>query len=106
MIRIYLDTCCYNRPFDDKSQVTIQLESNAKLFIQKEISNESYQLVWSFILDYENKFNPHKEQQKNIQRWENKAVFYCKPSEEIAEKATEIEAHGIHKNDAIHILVQ
>jgi hypothetical protein len=69
MFRIYLDTCCYNRPFDNKTQITIQLESNAKLFIQNEISNNNHELVWSFILDHENKLNPKKENKKNIQKW-------------------------------------
>ena len=29
--RVYLDNCCYNRPYDDQSQVRISLESQAKL---------------------------------------------------------------------------
>lgn len=37
MIRIYLDNCCFNRPYDDQSQIKIQLESEAKLEIQKHI---------------------------------------------------------------------
>jgi hypothetical protein len=32
-MRIYLDTCCYNRPHDNKNQVKIKLESIAKLHI-------------------------------------------------------------------------
>jgi predicted nucleic acid-binding protein len=103
MIIIYLDICCYNRPFDDKSQVSIQLESNAKLFIQKEILNGAYELIWSFMLDHENKFNPHKEQRKNIQEWKNKANSYIVPSEIIFKKSMELESKGIHKNDVIHI---
>lgn len=31
-MKIYLDNCCYNRPYDDQSQVRIQLETQAKLF--------------------------------------------------------------------------
>lgn len=33
-MRIYLDNCCYNRPYDDLSQFTVNLEAQAKLFIQ------------------------------------------------------------------------
>ena len=33
-MRIYLDNCCYNRPYDDQSQMRVFLESQAKLHIQ------------------------------------------------------------------------
>ena len=102
-MRIYLDTCCYNRPFDDKSQISIQLESNAKLYIQKEISKGVYELVWSFILDHENKHNPQKEVQKNIQKWEHQSAIYCKPTEKVLRKSIQLESVGIDKNDAIHL---
>ena len=32
-MRIYLDSCCYNRPFDDQTQERIHLESEAILTI-------------------------------------------------------------------------
>ncbi len=34
-MRIYLDNCCYNRPFDDQTQERIHLESEAILTILK-----------------------------------------------------------------------
>ncbi len=36
-IRIYLDNCCFNRPYDDQDQIKIRLESEAKLEIQARI---------------------------------------------------------------------
>ena len=36
MYRIYLDNCCFNRPYDDQSYLIVHLETEAKLFIQKE----------------------------------------------------------------------
>lgn len=33
---IYLDNCCYNRPYDNQSYVSIFIESQAKLFIQEQ----------------------------------------------------------------------
>ena len=35
--KIYLDNCCYNRPYDDQTQLRIELETKAKLFIQQQI---------------------------------------------------------------------
>jgi hypothetical protein len=28
-MRVYLDNCCYNQPFDDQSQMRISLEARA-----------------------------------------------------------------------------
>jgi len=33
-MKIYLDNCCYNRPFDDQTQMRVFLESQAKIYIQ------------------------------------------------------------------------
>ena len=38
-MRIYLDNCSFNRPFDDQSQLKIKLEAEAKLYIQSEVLN-------------------------------------------------------------------
>ncbi len=56
-MKIYLDNCCLNRPFDDQSQLRIKLESEAKLKIQEDIRSGLYKLIWSYILDYENSKN-------------------------------------------------
>lgn len=34
-IRVYLDNCCFNRPYDDQSQIKINLEAQAKLIYKK-----------------------------------------------------------------------
>jgi len=39
MMRVYLDNCCFNRPFDDQSQARIRLEAEAKLEIQQRIAD-------------------------------------------------------------------
>jgi len=36
-MRIYLDNCSFNRPFDDQSSMRIKLETEAKLFVQEKI---------------------------------------------------------------------
>ncbi len=33
MVKVYLDVCCLNRPFDDQRQSRIRLESEAVLLI-------------------------------------------------------------------------
>jgi len=102
-MRIYLDTCCYNRPFDDKNLMKIKLESPSKLLIQEKIQQGEYDLVWSYILDFENHCNPYEEKKINIRKWEKIAVYFCKYNETIDKKAKKLEKSGIKQKDAIHI---
>ena len=43
MIRLYLDLCCFNRPFDDQSQTRVRLETEAKLALQEHVRSEAAQ---------------------------------------------------------------
>lgn len=43
-MRIYLDNCCFNRPFDDQSQLRIRLETEAKLVVQDLIRSRRLEL--------------------------------------------------------------
>ena len=42
---IYLDNCSFNRPFDDQTVVKNYLESEAKMYIQKNILDQRFELV-------------------------------------------------------------
>ncbi|MDR3291545.1 MAG: type II toxin-antitoxin system VapC family toxin [Methanobrevibacter sp.] len=102
-MKIYLDTCCYNRPFDDQNQVKIELESTAKLYIQNKIYEGEYDLVWSFMLDYENNDNPYEDRRENIQIWENIATEFCDLAREVLEQGKKLQKLGIKENDALHM---
>jgi predicted nucleic acid-binding protein len=102
-MKIYLDNCCFNRPFDDQSQIRIQLESQAKLYIQEQIKNGEIELVWSYILDYENSFNPFEERKLVIQKWRDKAKQDIIENPTILETAKELSSLGIKCKDALHI---
>ncbi len=58
-MKIYLDNCCYNRPYDDQQQLRVYLETQAKLHIQQCIIQKKIKLVCSFISRYENSENPN-----------------------------------------------
>ncbi|MDR2582662.1 MAG: hypothetical protein LBC75_04195 [Fibromonadaceae bacterium] len=58
-----MDNCCYNRPFDNQSDIIVKLESEAVSFIQERIKLRKLDLVWSYIMDYENSFNPFEDRQ-------------------------------------------
>lgn len=74
-MRVYLDNCSFNRPFDDQSQLRIQLETEAKLSIQNQIRNGEIELVWSYIIDFENSANPFYERKESIGEWKEMALL-------------------------------
>jgi predicted nucleic acid-binding protein len=103
-MKIYLDNCCYNRPFDDQTQIKINLESQAKLKIQEEIKEGNYELVWSYVLDYEANKNPFVDRKAAIAPWRNIAsVIIREETAEIIETAESLVRQGLKEFDALHI---
>jgi predicted nucleic acid-binding protein len=102
-MKIYLDNCCFNRPFDDQSQLRIKLESEAKLKIQDDIRAQRIQLVWSYILDFENDNNPYDERRRQISEWKIYSVSDVQENAEIVNKAKDLTNIGLSKLDALHI---
>ena len=102
-MKIYLDNCCFNRPFDDQSQIRIRLEAEAKLRIQIDIREGKFELVWSYILDAENKANPFEERESAIREWKQLASMNIKEDAAVLEKAKDLNRRGIRSKDALHI---
>ena len=102
-MRIYLDNCCFNRPFDDQSQIRIRLESEAKLRIQDDILEGKFELVWSYILEAENSANPFEERKMPIRDWEQYAIINIKEKPAILERAKRLSQLGLRSKDALHI---
>lgn len=58
-MKIYLDMCVYNRPFDDQSQPRIMFESQCVVIIIAHASSGDLKILNSFVLEYENSRNPN-----------------------------------------------
>jgi len=102
-LRLYLDICSYNRPFDNQAQMKIRLETEAKLYIQAGIRDRRYSLVWSYMLDLENNNSPYEERKNAIAPWKAIADSYCPSSRNILTLGHEIMKYGIRAKDALHI---
>ena len=103
-MKIYLDNCSYNRPFDDQTNLRINLETQAKLQIQEDIKCKKYELVWSYVLDYEVEKNPFIDRREAIFEWRRIAPNMIREeSEEILFIAEELEKNGVKPFDALHI---
>ena len=100
---LYLDNCMFNRPYDNQLFIRIRLETEAKLYIQKQIFNGVYTLIWSFILDYENEYNPYTYRKNEISKWKGIAKQNVKYSDDIVTKAEYLQQFGLKSKDALHI---
>ena len=87
-MKVYLDCCAYNRPFDDQRNTIIRIESEAKLVIQQLIKDKKLKLVWSDVLDYENNDNPFEERRYKISEWKKFAFCKIEFNDEIIETAS------------------
>jgi len=102
-MKIYLDNCCFNRPFDDQSSLIVHLETEAKLYVQELIRQGELLLLWSFILDYENGAHPFAEARNRIAEWKKMAVADCGLNGKISDKANELMKLGLRQIDAAHV---
>ena len=105
-MRIYLDMCCYNRPYDPQDQLRVSLETQSKLLIQRRIIEGKYELVGSYTLDYECSNVPSPLRKKQIVDFIHKnAKFYVGHAGDaiVSQKASEIMTNHIKEYDAYHV---
>ena len=102
-MRVYLDNCCYNRPFDDQSQVKVQVETISKLAVQMLMATGYVEYAWSSTLDYEISFNPYPKRRKVIMWWRAKAAEYVGIQESATRRAEVLEGLGLKPKDALHL---
>ena len=104
-IRVYLDNCAYNRPFDDQAQIKIALETDAKKYVQRLIIVKAIDLVYSYVNRLENDNNPFATRKNAINAFFEYAAFYVDSTnaEFIEKKAAGIMKSGIKARDALHI---
>ena len=103
---IYLDSCAYNRPYDDHSQLRIHLEALSKMQIQKEIVQGKHRLVTSIVLDYENSRNRDETSAGKIQHFmdANRSVYVDEHIfSTLVPLRNQIMAEGLKTADASHV---
>lgn len=102
-MKLYLDNCCFNRPYDNQEDIKIQIETQAKLLIQTKIKENQYSLVWSYILELENKHNPYFERKIEISKWRSFAIENIQENHYIIERMNQFILLGLKPLDALHV---
>jgi predicted nucleic acid-binding protein len=106
MLKIYLDCCCYGRPFDDLSQEKVKNEAIAKMFIQSLVKYKSLVLCSSYMLSLEISEIPFDNNKEHILSFVSNyaGIFVSKEREsETLTLTDKIMETGIKRKDAVHL---
>jgi len=102
-MRVYLDACCLNRPFDDQSQERIRLESEAVLLILGRIDVCRWEWIGSEVLDFEIAQIPDGVRRERVRHLAAHKHVFIEIRESEVLRAKELETIGFHVFDALHL---
>lgn len=102
-MKIYLDVCCLNRPFDDQSQERIRLESEAVLLILSRVQSKDW--VWyssDLVLD-EIEQTPDINRRERVIQLNTHANHVYHLHDEDVFRAKDLTGYGFSSMDALHL---
>lgn len=102
-MKVYLDACCLNRPFDDQSQPRVRLETEAVSIILEKLHQNEWEWIGSEILLYELGQNHDVENRQRTLSFVSLAQQVVETTEKILSRAEELEETGFDSYDAIHL---
>jgi len=103
--KLYLDTCCYNRPFDDQTDGKIHLESEAVISILKLYEQKQVNIFGSEIIDFEISKIPDIIKQYKVLEISRIAKKKLIIDKDVEERALFLEKMGFKAFDALHIAI-
>jgi len=102
-VRIYLDCCCLNRPFDDRRQDRVRIEADAVEIIMEHIGTGEWALIGSDALALEVDAIRDSARRSAVSALLSHATEWVEVSPEVLELAALIESAGIPGADAHHL---
>ncbi len=102
-MKVYLDACCLNRPFDDQSQPRVRLEAEAIALILDKLHQSEWEWIGSEILLHEVGQNPDLENRQRALSFAALAHHVVETTEKVLSRAEELEEAGFDSYDAIHL---
>jgi predicted nucleic acid-binding protein len=102
-MRLYLDTCCYNRPFDEQSSDRVRLETEAVERILDRARRGELTLVASEALAFEISLTPNMERMIFVLELYSLAGEVVLLDEDVRARARELNELGFKPFDALHL---
>lgn len=102
-MRLYLDLCVYDRPFDYQGQERIALETSTFIYILEKIEKGVHELITSEALVYENSKNPHAQRKIQVASYFSIAQEHIKIDTSDMKRVKSFKGLGFSDIDALHI---
>ena len=102
-LKLYLDVCCLNRPFDDWTQPRIRLEAEAVIAIVNRCQAGDWLIIVSTALKSEIAQTPEFTKRQQVMNLLNVAKIDIQVTLENINRAKELQALGYKPFDALHI---
>ena len=102
-MKIYLDVCCLNRPFDDQTQTRIHLEAEAVLSIIQSVETAEWEWISSEAIAYEIHRTPNEERQERLWSLESRSTERLQLTDSILQQAQQLQHLGFTAYDALHL---
>ena len=102
-MKIYLDVCCLNRPFDDHAKDRVRLESEAVLTIFNRSQTENWILIGSEAIYIEISKIPDDDKRQKVSIISRLLQFHIDIDEDTERRAFELENMGFKSFYALHI---
>jgi len=102
-MRIYLDVCCLNRPFDDQSQERIRMESEAVELVFELCERGTHRWVSSTAIEEEASLNPDIDQRMKMEAMLKLADERLQADDSVLGSARAYRPQGIRGFDALHV---
>lgn len=102
-MRVYLDNCAINRPFDDLHQERIYLESEAIMLILARIQRSAWVWIGSEALDIEISLTPDQSRRWRLQQIVQGVTISIKLGQAELQRSQELNALGFSSFDAAHL---
>ena len=101
-MRIYFDSCCLNRPYDDLRDNAVRMEAEAVLTIIDICESDSWEyfsgdVLWDELLGMSN-----ADKREKVLLLYHSASLHIDLTDEMVTRAKELEQFGIKSYDALH----
>jgi predicted nucleic acid-binding protein len=103
MIRVYLDTCCFNRPLDDQEQLRVRLESQAILYILAHAAQGEWAIIVSNAVRAELAANGDPDRRLGAEQLAAFATEHVRTDEDVHRRGQILERMGFGVYDSLHI---
>ena len=101
--KIYLDTCCLSRPFNDQTPIRIRRETEAVEMILKNFSTSDWSWIVSGVLTLEVDNNRDVSQRDQMRTQMADAYINVSISEIERARGRDLEKLGFKRLDALHL---